>query len=247
MKKLVVFDLDGTLAKSKTTVTKDMVQALVRLLEVTKVAIISGADWPQFKKQVLEKLKDIKHLKNLSILPTCGTKFYSYKKGWKKVYAENFTSAQSKKIKAELKKAVDSMNFDIDKTWGEQIEDRDSQITFSALGQKAPLSAKKDWDPDFKKRKKIKAKLDKTLKDFDVNLGGSTSIDITQKGADKAYGIEKLKEQLNLETSNILFIGDALFPRGNDHPAKKTGVDCIQVRDPEETRSVIKAIVACLS
>ncbi|MET4080657.1 phosphomannomutase [Pedobacter sp. UYP30] len=247
MKKLVVFDLDGTLAKSKSIITKAMVAMLSSLLDNARVAIISGADWPQFKKQVLAKMGEPKQLKNLSILPTCGTKFYSYKKSWTKIYAENFTKKQSEKIKTELKKAIDQSNIEFGKTWGEQIEDRGSQITFSALGQKAPLSAKKDWDPDFKKRKKIKAKLDKKLKDFDVNLGGSTSIDITKKGADKAYGIEKLKETFKLKTSEIMFIGDALFPGGNDHPAKKTGVDCIQVRNPDETKTIIEAIVACLS
>lgn len=247
MKKLVVFDLDGTLAKSKSTITKEMVNTLNALLLQAKVAIISGADWPQFKKQVLIKMKNTKALKNLSILPTCGTKFYSYKNSWTKVYAEDFTKVQSDKIKTALKEAIDKSGIDFKKTWGKQVEDRDSQITFSALGQKAPLSAKKNWDPDFKKRKKIKNKLDKTLKDFDVNLGGTTSIDITQKGADKAYGIGKLKKKFKLKTSEILFIGDALFSGGNDYPARKTGVDCIQIRDPQETKTIIEVIVACLS
>lgn len=247
MKKLIVFDLDGTLAKSKSTITKEMVKALSHLLEHAKVAIISGADWPQFQKQVLAKMQETNQLKNLSILPTCGTKFYSYKKSWTKVYAENFSKGQSEKIQTELKKAVQQSKLTFDKIWGEQIEDRGSQITFSALGQKAPLSAKKDWDPDFKKRKKIKTILDKKLKNFDVNLGGSTSIDITQKGADKAYGIQKLKDTFKLKTSEIIFIGDALFPGGNDHPAEKSGVDCIQVRDPKETKTLIEAIIACLS
>ncbi|WP_457268989.1 HAD-IIB family hydrolase [Pedobacter sp. UYEF25] len=247
MKKLVVFDLDGTLAKSKSIITKEMVNTLTSLLDHAKVAIISGADWPQFKKQVLAKMLYARNLGNLSILPTCGTKFYSYQASWTKVYAEDFTRKQSEKIKKELTVAIEQSNINFGELWGEQIEDRGSQITFSALGQKAPLSAKKDWDPDFRKRKKIKAKLDKKLKDFDVNLGGSTSIDITKKGADKAYGIEKLKEKFNLQTSEIMFVGDALFAGGNDHPAKKTGVDCIQVRDPTETRAIVETIIACLS
>jgi hypothetical protein len=45
----------------------------------------------------------------------------------------------------------------------------------------------------------------------------------------------------------MIFIGDALFEGGNDHPARKTGVVCIQVKDPEETKRVIEAIIACLS
>jgi hypothetical protein len=44
----------------------------------------------------------------------------------------------------------------------------------------------------------------------------------------------------------MIYIGDALFPGGNDAPARETGVICIQVRDPQETKRVIEAIVACL-
>jgi hypothetical protein len=44
----------------------------------------------------------------------------------------------------------------------------------------------------------------------------------------------------------MIYIGDALFAGGNDYPARKTGVVCIQVRDPDETKRVIEAIIACL-
>lgn len=246
MKKLIIFDLDGTLAESKSAIDQEMAVLLSRLLKVSRVAIISGGDWPQFKKQVLDHLPRETSLKKLSILPTCGTKYYQYKKEWKELYAENFTDAEKTKIIDELNKAVQASGLDIKKTWGEQIEDRGSQITFSALGQKAPLKEKKDWDNDFAKRKKIKTRLDKSLKQFSITMGGTTSIDITKPGIDKAYGIQKLHEVLGIKIAKMIFIGDALFEGGNDHPARKTGVVCIQVRDSEETKRVIETIIACL-
>lgn len=247
MKKLIIFDLDGTLAESKSAIDTEMAGHLSKLLSVAQVAIISGGDWPQFKKQVLAHLPEKQPLEKLSILPTCGTKFYQYKKGWEKLYAENFTDAEKKKIIDSLNKAVGESALEIKKTWGEQIEDRGSQITFSALGQKAPLAEKKNWDADFAKRKKIKVRLDKSLNGFSVEMGGATSIDITKPGIDKAYGIHKLHDVLGIEISEMIYIGDALFPGGNDYPARKTGAVCIQVRDPEETKRVIEAIVACLA
>ena len=246
MKKLIIFDLDGTLAESKSAIDQEMAALLINLLKVARVSIISGGDWPQFQKQVLAFLPADKTLKRLAILPTCGTKFYQYKKGWKQLYAENFTDEEKSKIITNLNQAVEASGFKAKKTWGEQIEDRGSQITFSALGQQAPLEEKKKWDPNFAKRKKIKLRLDKSLKEFSVQMGGATSIDITKPGIDKAYGIRKLKKVLDIKISQMVFIGDALFEGGNDHPARTTGVDCIQVRDPEETKRVIEAIVACL-
>ena len=139
MKKLVVFDLDGTLAQSKSSLDAEMAALFNKLLGIIKVAVISGGNWPQFQKQVLSHLASDERLKNLSLLPTCGTQFYKYDKGWEKLYAEDFTSEQKEKIISSLKKAIEQSGLKAEKVWGEVIEDRGSQITFSALGQKLPL------------------------------------------------------------------------------------------------------------
>ena len=180
MKKLIVFDLDGTLAESKSSLDPEMSGLLHDLLAIVKVAVISGGGWPQFEKQLLSNLSHDERLTNLSLLPTCGTKFYRYDSGdWKEIYSEDFTTEEREKILSSLKKAIGVADFKIAKLWGDQIEDRGSQITFSALGQQAPLEEKLKWDPDLTKRKKIKAILDKFIPEFSVRTGGSTSIDIT--------------------------------------------------------------------
>lgn len=246
MKTLVVFDLDGTLAESKSAIDAEMAKLLDALLGIVKVAVISGGAWQQFESQVLAHLSDGKSLKNLSLLPTCGTQFYRYRSSWEQLYSEDFTAAEKKKIIHSLQQTIGSSDFKVEKVWGEVIEDRGSQITFSALGQQAPLEEKKKWDPDFTQRKKIKAVLDTLIPEFSVRLGGATSIDVTRQGIDKAYGIQKLRDILHVAIDKMLFIGDALFPGGNDYPAKEAGAQSIEVKDPHETKRVIEAIVACL-
>jgi phosphomannomutase len=246
MKTLIVFDLDGTLAESKSSIDVEMARLLDSLLGIVKVAVISGGAWQQFEKQVLAHLSQGEGLKNLSLLPTCGTKFYQYDLGWKQLYSEDFTEAQKEKIINSLKQAPDSSELDVENVWGEVVEDRGSQITYSALGQQAPLEEKKKWDPDFTKRKKIKTVLDKLISEFTVRLGGATSVDVTKHGIDKAYGIRKLRDVLGIAIDQMIFIGDAVFPGGNDYPAKEAGALTIEVRDPHETKRVIEAIIACL-
>ena len=246
MKKLVVYDLDGTLAESKSALDGEMARLLHDLLGVVKVAVISGGDWPQFEKQLLSNLPQDARLENLSLLPTCGTKFFEYTGDWKKLYSEDFTADEKTKITSSLKKAVAEAKFEVEKVWGEVIEDRGSQITFSALGQQAPLEAKDKWDSDYAKRKKIKAILDTFIPEFSVRMGGATSIDVTKPGIDKAYGIKKLRDLLGISLKEMLFIGDALFVGGNDHPAEEIGVVSISVRGPNETKPVTEAIIACL-
>ncbi|HLN72267.1 MAG TPA: HAD-IIB family hydrolase [Prolixibacteraceae bacterium] len=246
MKKLIVFDLDGTLAVSKSPLDAEMAKLLQALLGVAKVSIISGGNWPQFEKQVLSNLVSDDSLKNLLLLPTCGTKFYQYETNWTKRYSEDFTPEEKEKIISSLKQVMVSTGYKEEKVWGEVIEDRGSQITFSGLGQQAPIEAKEKWDPDFSRRKKMKAVLDTLIPEFSVSLGGTTSIDVTKPGIDKAYGIRKLRDTLGISIQEMIFIGDALFPGGNDHPATETGVVTIQVRDPQESKRVIEAIIACL-
>jgi phosphomannomutase len=246
MIRLIIFDLDGTLAESKLPLDAEMATLLARLLEFVKVAVIPGGAWPQFEKQVLHNLPHDERLKGLSILPTCGTKFYRYDGAWQELYSEEFSVDEKKIIVSGLNKAIDQSGFRAEKHWGDLIEDRGSQITFSALGQEAPLAEKKKWDLDFNKRKKIKEILEPLIPAFSIQLGGATSIDVTRSGIDKAYGVKKLHEILGVAIRDMVFVGDAIFPGGNDYPAKQAGVVSIEVRDPHETKRVIEATIACL-
>lgn len=246
MKQLIVFDLDGTLAESKSALDAEMSALLHNLLGIVKVAVISGGDWPQFEKQLFSRLPRDERLMNLSLLPACGTKYFRYIQDWEQVYSEDLTGDEKKKIVSSLSTTLGLADFKIEKVWGEVIEDRGSQITFSALGQRAPLQEKAKWDADFAKRKKIKAILDTFIPEFSVRMGGTTSIDVTKAGVDKAYGIKKLRDLLGIPLKEMIFIGDALFAGGNDHPVEEAGVFSIAVRGPQETKPVTEAIIGCL-
>ena len=243
MKKLIIFDLDGTLAESKSPITKSMSVALKKLLQNYSVAIISGGAFPQFEKQFLNNLsvpEDL--LYNLYLFPTCATSFFKFKdKQWQQVYFEELSIEEKEKILKAFKLTFEKVGFEIPKklSHGSIIEDRGTQITFSALGQDAPLDLKRVWDPSHVKRLKMIEILQEYLPDFEIKSGGSTSIDITKKGIDKAYGIAKIQEYLNFSIDEMLFIGDAIFPGGNDYAVVSTGVECISTPSPEETQFII--------
>jgi HAD superfamily hydrolase (TIGR01484 family) len=247
MKKLIVFDLDGTLAESKAALDVEMAGLLKRLMTIAKVAVISGGGWPQFQKQVLGQLPREAALEQLSLLPTCGTQFYRYSSDWTKIYSEDFTAAEKTKIIDALNQAVVESGVKVEKLWGEAIEDRGSQLTYSALGQRAPLDEKKKWDPDYAKRKAITAIVDKLIPEFSVRMGGATSIDVTKPGIDKAYGIRKLRDVLHISLTEMLFVGDAIFPGGNDYPPEQAGVFSVCVSGPHETKRVIETVIGCLA
>jgi len=242
-KKIILFDLDGTLATSKQAIDAEMAAWLVALIERLPAAVISGGDWPQFEQQLLAQLPVDCNYSRLFLLPTSGTKFYRYTQGWQQLYADDFTSDERAQVLAALTSTLAESALRFEKLWGEQIEDRGSQITFSALGQHAPADVKALWDADTKKRNQLKAALDRKLPEFAVRIGGSTSIDITKPGIDKAYGVRKLAGISGFALSDMLFIGDALYPGGNDAPVRDAGVATIAVADIAETKLVIEAII----
>ncbi len=244
-KKIIVFDLDGTLTTSKSPIDAEMAELLARLLALKDVAVMSGAHLAQYEKQFLNFLKlDLVALARLHLLPTCGASWFDYNNSWQNVYKEELTSTDKEKIIAAFNKVLVEVNHTPEKVFGDILEDRGgTQISFPALGQLAPHDLKKIWDPDFKKRLAMKVLLDKQIPQFDVKVAGTTSIDVTRQGIDKAYGISKIETVLGFSKPEMVFVGDALFPGGNDYPAKEAGVECVQVSGPEETKELIRKII----
>lgn len=245
-KKIIVADMDGTLTPSKSMVQPSMVSLLTELLNYKDFAVIGGGRYSQFQKQFVEGLpSDSKAFSRLYLFPTCATTFYRFVNGtWVQIYAENLSPEEGAKIKKAFEKALNEAGYKKPEyAYGEIIENRGTQVTFSALGQQAPIEFKSTWDPDAKKRQLIKSYLEKLIPEFEINLGGMTSIDVTHKGIDKAYGIRKIKEYLHYDIDEMLFLGDALFEGGNDYPVKSTGVDCIKVNGPEDTEEILSEII----
>src|ERR1700677_1000185 len=98
MKKIIAFDLDGTLAPSKSPAPDRIVNLMSPLLDKFEVCVISGGKFEQFEKQFLSRLNiDEAKLAKLHIMPTCGTRYYQFNqktKQWGIVYAEDLKGEQ---------------------------------------------------------------------------------------------------------------------------------------------------------
>jgi hypothetical protein len=255
MKKLVAFDLDNTLAESKSQIPDEMAYILGKLLEKYEVCIISGGKFGQFEKQVISRLSvSDEQLSRLHIMPTCGTRYHRYDavdKEWKLMYHNDLTADQKKRIREAFEKGAKQLGMWEEKPYGEIIEDRGSQMTYSALGQEIGemlgeegIKRKYEWDPDMKKRNALRDLIAPELDDVEVRVGGITSIDVTLPGVDKAYGMHKLMDELDMSKEEIVFIGDMLQEGGNDYPVKLMGIDTVEVRSYEDTPFVVRGILA---
>lgn len=247
--RLVAFDLDDTLTPSKSPISPEMAEALTALLDVVPVCIISGGQLAQFTTQVTDRLElDDEARSRLHLMPTCGTRYYRFADdgALQQVYAHDLTAQERAAAQQALEQEARRLGLWEEETWGPILEDRGSQITFSALGQRAPLEAKRAWDPTGEKKERLRAAVARRLPDLEVRSGGSTSVDITRRGVDKAYGMRRLAEHTGIDLADMLFVGDRLDEGGNDYPVKALGVPWIAVAGAEETAGVVRGIIADL-
>ena len=247
--RLVAFDLDDTLAPSKSAIDPRIGDLLVRLAERVEVAIISGGQLAQFTTQVVDRLPETtaEVRSHVHLLPTCGTQYYRLTAdGVRTVYAHSLTDDEKTRALSAVEGEARRLGLWESETWGDILEDRGSQITFSALGQTAPLAAKTAWDPTGEKKNTLRSAVAALVPDLEVRSGGSTSVDITQQGIDKAYGMRRLAEQTGIPLSDMLFVGDRLDPDGNDYPVLAIGVACHAVEGWEDTAVFLEALIPTL-
>ena len=244
-KKAICFDLDGTLAPSKQKIDREMAKLINRLLEKYYVAVITWWWRERFKLQFFDRITNDEDLLSKFIpCPNCGARMYKFMDWyWNKLYSIEIPENDKQIILTWMNKVLDALNLRPEKTWWDLIEDRWSQITFSALGQEAPLEAKIVRDPNFEKRKVIQAELEKRIPKFSINSWWSTSIDITMKWVDKAFWVKKLMENFPFELDDVLFIWDAVFPGWNDYPPFTIGVDSIKTDGVEHTKKIIRGLI----
>lgn len=247
--RLVAFDLDDTLAPSKSAIDPRIGELLIALAERVEVAIISGGQLEQFRLQVVDRLPEasLDVLSHIHLLPTCGTQYYRIQaEGITTVYAHALTDDEKSRALAAVEAEARRLGLWESETWGEILEDRGSQITFSALGQRAPLAAKTAWDPTGAKKNALREAVAAVIPDLEVRSGGSTSVDITHRGIDKAYGMRQLSEQTGIALEDMLFFGDRLDPDGNDYPVLTLGVPCRAVEGWEDTAGQLEQLAPTL-
>lgn len=246
MIKAVIFDIDGTLTISKSVLEPKTGILLAELMTHIPIAIMSGGSYAQFQKQLLSGIPENAHFENLYLFPTSAAQCYKWENGtWQFLYNNPFTEEEREHILIALHEALRETGLDQPppRLWGEQIEDRGAQITWSALGQQAPIEMKEIWDPDREKRKRLQTALMARIDGFSIRINATSSVDITRQGMTKAYGIRQFSHITTIPITDMLYVGDALFPGGNDEIVKETGIATQQVDNPTETIAIIENII----
>jgi phosphomannomutase len=206
---VMAFDLDDTLTVSKSKIEPRMARLLDQLLAQLDVCIISGGQFEQFDSQVLRFLTDDPaSLRRLHIMPTCGTRYYAWSGNWIMQYSEDLTDSDKASVIEVLTAGARQLGLWEASPWGDIIEDRGSQITYSALGQQAPVESKYEWDRDGLKKQRLRDYAAARLPGLEVRVGGSTSVDVLFEGGNdypvKALGVPCIEVTRWEDTADFL-------------------------------------------
>lgn len=256
MKRVLAFDIDQTLNVAKTPIPTEIAELLVRCLNHFEICPISGQKFEQFLVQIVDPLKAAgvteQQLIHLHLFVAQGTQYYRFdadQHDWQQVYNYPLKPEDVERITKTLEQAARELGYweaDQLAAGDEIIENRLSQVTFSALGQKAGTEAKYAWDPDHQKREAIVARCRELLPDFLYEIGGTTSINVATPGMNKQFGMTHLLAELQVEKSDVLYFGDMTQPGGNDYPVVEMGFETITVRSHEDTAYALRGILGIL-
>ena len=249
--KAAIFDLDNTLAMAFEPLPQRTGNGIAKLIELIPLAIMSGAAIERMEKNILPELPAHTKLERLYLFPDTAARCYVYRESaWERIYNHRFTKDDFEKIVSVLKDGIRETGVGTEEPhWGERVLARENQVTFAGIGVDAPGDKKKAWDPDRAKRAVLKKYLDERLGDLpiDIRISSRTAIDITQKGVNKAEGVNWLAAHLKVEPKDMLFVGDDLGPGGNDAMVIPTGIETRQTSGPPETADVIEELIAACS
>lgn len=246
---VAIFDLDDTLAESFQAPPAETLARLGKLIEVIPVSIMTGATFQRMHKQFLSTFETHPQAKNLFIFPTSSAQGYTFSQGgWELLYDLSLTEEERSHIKQLISEVVDSLPaLHGIPHYGEQIVDKGSQVAYTHVGVDASKEVKDSWDADGSKRGALWGMLKQSLPEFEVLMGGITTIDITRKSINKSYGVNWLSKHLNIPVHEMLYVGDALYPGGNDAVVIPTGIQTRSVSGPPETQKIIDELLSACS
>lgn len=227
--KHLFFDMDLTIAPARQLILPEMFDLLSSLDR--DLVIVSG--------QLLEKIKWQSNDLIAYYLGNNGNHANDpdNRDLWKN---PDLSDNNKEEIYAHIKKIVESLEHDLNHDWN-PIEDRGSQITFSPIGNTAPIEHKKLYDPDRKKRESFLENFPLNSDEIMVKIGGSTSFDYIHKDRHKGANVSKLIEHLGWDKGDCVYFGDGLYPGGNDEVVIGV-IDTIPVKDNIDTYHKLKKV-----
>lgn len=214
MPKHFFFDLDNTLTRSRSHIEPAHASILAKLADRADVIVVTGSQASQTQKQLNPELSG-----RYFILAQNGNQ--AIHRDGSVLWERRPTPEQKAVITSLIDKMVSHLALTVtDAT--DLIEDRGCSIAYSTIGHHEEVSKKEAYDPDHSKRRALldhfKSDVEalRAQHNIEVRTGGTTCLDFFEAGKHKGYNVGEFLSAMKWQKEDCLYIGDALFPGGND-------------------------------
>jgi hypothetical protein len=224
------FDMDLTIAPAREPMLDEMYELLTNLPQ--DIVIVSGSLVEQIKYQSRDLKAHYLGVNGNHATDEENTELWKY---------PDLSDAHKQEIHSHIKSIIEHLDHELNEQW-HPIEDRGSQITFSPIGNQAPLAIKKAYDPDRTKREAMLVAHPLLSDEILVKIGGSTSFDYIHKDRHKGANVAKLIELKGWNKDDCVYFGDGLYPGGNDESVIGV-IETVLVRDHLDTYEKLKAML----
>lgn len=201
--KHLFFDMDQTIAPARQPILPEMYAYLSSLPQ--DIIIVSGQEVDNIEWQSDNLPAFVMGQNGNHAVALDGTEL------WNVPLAEHHRT----EILDHISEIVELLEHPLKHEWN-PIEDRGTQITFSPVGNTAPVDIKKAYDPDRSKRLSLLDKIPFASQDLIIKIGGSTSLDYLHKDRHKGTNVQKLIDLMHWDKEECVYFGDGLYPGGND-------------------------------
>lgn len=214
MPKHFFFDLDNTLTRSKSHIAPEHIPILKELSSRADVTVVSGHGEKDIRAHLGPELEGTYY-----ILGQNGN--YALKPDGEVLWNNSLLQHQKEAIHTFIVKARKHLNLPV-KDEDDLVEDRDSQIAYSLIGHHEDKEVKEAFDPDHSKRHSLLRDLEDDVKELahefgiEIRSGGTTVLDMFHLGKNKGFNVQEFIRHMGWQKEECLYIGDALFPGGND-------------------------------
>lgn len=229
MYKHLFFDMDETIAPSRQPILSKMYDFLSSLSQ--DIVIVSG--------QTVEKISWQSN--NLPAFRLGQNGNHAVDMDGVELWNTPLTETERFEILDHISEIAELLEHPPNPEWN-PIEDRGAQITFSPIGNTAPVELKKAFDPERKKRESLLDQIPFASADLVVKIGGSTSLDYIHKDRHKGSNVQKLIDLMHWRNEDCIYFGDGLFPGGNDEAVIGV-IQTVAVQDHLDTYQILQTMI----
>lgn len=222
MKKLICFDLDGTLTQHRSKLEEENKNLLDELGKKYKLLMVGAGNAPRIYAQMNEYPIDIVGNYGMQESKILNGKFT--------IVREDVTKPDKEFFLKNIKYLREKYGYTEYK--GDTVEFHSTgMVTFPLLGTKAEIADKLAFDPTREKRKVLYPEVLEIFKDYTVYIGGSSSFDFSGKEYNKYDAIMKYAWENGYKKDEILYVGDDFGDGGGDSHVRLGGLDYVEVTD----------------